>query len=47
MSRVEFGMSYQEIATAQGRPSAVAARMAVGRALVRLAEELRRDGISS
>jgi RNA polymerase sigma-70 factor (ECF subfamily) len=47
VSRVEFGMTYQEIAAAQGRPSAVAARMAVGRALVRLAEELRRDGISS
>ncbi len=38
--RVEMGMSYPEIAEAVGIPSANAARMAVSRALVRLAEVL-------
>jgi hypothetical protein len=32
--------SYQEIATLHGKPSADAARMAVSRAIVRLAEEM-------
>jgi RNA polymerase sigma-70 factor (ECF subfamily) len=36
--RIEFGYTYPEIATAQGKPTANAARMAVSRALVRLAE---------
>lgn len=40
VARVEMGNSYQQIATAQGKASADAARMAVTRALVRLAEEM-------
>ena len=43
IARIELGCSYAEIADALGRPSADAARMAVSRALVRLAEELRRE----
>ena len=43
IARIELGYSYAEIADALGRPSADAARMAVSRALVRLAEELRRE----
>ena len=39
-ARVEMQQSYQEIASAHGRASADAARMAVSRALVRLAEEM-------
>jgi RNA polymerase sigma factor (sigma-70 family) len=39
-ARVEMQQSYQEIATAHGKSSADAARMAVTRALVRLAEEM-------
>jgi RNA polymerase sigma-70 factor (ECF subfamily) len=38
LSRIELGMSYKEIAIATKRPSPDAARMAVGRALVKLAE---------
>lgn len=38
--RVEFGYSYQEIASALGRPTANAARMMVARGLARLAELL-------
>jgi RNA polymerase sigma-70 factor (ECF subfamily) len=38
--RIEFGFTYQEIATALGRPSANAARMVVARGLVRLAEAM-------
>jgi RNA polymerase sigma-70 factor (ECF subfamily) len=41
VGRVELGQSYAELAAACQTPSADAARMAVGRALVRLAEELR------
>lgn len=41
MMRIELGFSYQQIAEAQGRPSANAARMVVARALVRLAELMR------
>jgi RNA polymerase sigma-70 factor, ECF subfamily len=37
LSRIELGLSYKEIAAATNRPSADAARMAVARALVRLA----------
>jgi DNA-directed RNA polymerase specialized sigma24 family protein len=36
--------SYEEIAQLLGKPSADAARMAVHRALVRLAEEMKRGG---
>ena len=39
-ARVEMQQSYQEIASAHGKASADAARMAVSRALVRLAEEM-------
>ena len=42
VSRVEFGLSYAEIAETLGKPSANAARMAVVRSLVRLAEEMKR-----
>jgi len=42
VARVEMDCSYQEVAEALGKPSADAARMAVSRALVRLAEEMNR-----
>lgn len=45
VSRIELGLSYEEVAEALGKPSAGAARVAVSRALVKLAEEMgRRDG---
>jgi RNA polymerase sigma-70 factor (ECF subfamily) len=40
VARVELGLSYQQIAASHDKPSADAARMAVSRALVRLAEEM-------
>ncbi|HTL45826.1 MAG TPA: RNA polymerase sigma factor [Vicinamibacterales bacterium] len=40
IARVELGLNYQQIAVSHGKPSADAARMAVSRALVRLAEEM-------
>lgn len=43
IGRVELGQSYDELAAALEKPSADAARMAVARALVRLAEEMKRD----
>jgi RNA polymerase sigma-70 factor (ECF subfamily) len=42
VARVEVGLTYEEIAEALGKPSWNAARMATARALVRLAEELKR-----
>ena len=42
VARVEMDCSYQEVAQALGKPSADAARMAVSRALLRLAEEMNR-----
>ena len=39
VARVELGLTYAELAEATGKPSADAARMAVSRALVRLAKE--------
>lgn len=42
VGRVEFELSYAELAEMLGKPSADAARMAVARALVRLAEEMHR-----
>ena len=42
LARIELGLSYQEVADATDRASADAARMAVGRALVRLAKEMDR-----
>jgi RNA polymerase sigma factor (sigma-70 family) len=44
ISRVELGLSFEEVAAATGRPSADAARKAVSRALLRLAEEMRHGG---
>ena len=41
VSRLEFGLSYAEIAEAMAKPSANAARMAVVRALTRLADEIK------
>jgi RNA polymerase sigma-70 factor (ECF subfamily) len=43
LARVELGFNYREIAVALGKPSPDAARMAVNRALVRLARELTHD----
>jgi RNA polymerase sigma factor (sigma-70 family) len=43
VARVEMGNSYMQIAAAHAKPSADAARMAVTRALVRLAEEMDLD----
>ena len=41
--RVELGLDFEEIGTQLGKPSPDAARMAVARAIARLAEEMRRD----
>ena len=41
--RVELGLEYQDIANLSGRPSAAAVRIAVSRALVRLAAEMGHD----
>ena len=41
IARLEFGLTYPELAQALGKPTADAARMAVARAMVRLTEELR------
>ena len=42
IARIEMGCSYAEVAELMGKPTADAARMMVSRALVRLAEEMRR-----
>jgi len=42
IARVEMGMSYEELAEALGKPTPDAARKAAQRALVRLAEEMKR-----
>lgn len=42
IARVELGLTYEETAEALGKPSWNAARMATARALLRLAEELKR-----
>lgn len=42
VARVEMGLTYEEIAEALGKPSWNAARMATARALLRLADELKR-----
>ena len=44
IARVEMGCDYEELAESLGRPSADAVRKAASRALVRLAEEMSRDG---
>jgi RNA polymerase sigma factor (sigma-70 family) len=43
VTRVELDGSYQDVARALGKPSADAARMAVTRALLRLAQEMSRE----
>jgi RNA polymerase sigma factor (sigma-70 family) len=42
IARVEMGYSYEELAEALGKPTPEAARKAASRALVRLAEEMKR-----
>lgn len=42
ISRIELDHGYEQVADDLGKPSAAAARMAVGRALVRLAAEMNR-----
>lgn len=45
IARVEWGLTYDELAAALGKPSADAARVAVQRALLKLAEAMKgRDG---
>lgn len=44
IARVEMGCEYEELAESLGKPTADAARKAARRALVRLAEEIARDG---
>jgi RNA polymerase sigma-70 factor, ECF subfamily len=43
IAKVEMGYTYEELADILGKPSADAARKAAQRALVRLAEEMRRE----
>ncbi len=43
VARIEFGGTYRELAEVLGKPSADAARMAVARAMIRLAEEMGDD----
>ena len=45
IARVEMESSYDDMARALGKPSAAAARMAAGRALLRLAEEMKRGDV--
>jgi RNA polymerase sigma-70 factor (ECF subfamily) len=45
VARLEMDGSYQDVAQALGKPSADAARMAVSRALVRLAQEMSREQV--
>ncbi len=47
VARIELGLTYAELASTLDRPSPDAARMAVGRALVRLAEEMHGPASSS
>jgi len=44
IARVEMGYSYEELAEALGKPTPDAARKAAQRALIRLAEEMKRGG---
>jgi RNA polymerase sigma factor (sigma-70 family) len=43
IARVELGQSYEEVAAILGKPSADAARVAVHRAMLRLAEKMNRE----
>ena len=47
VARLELGCSYDEMATALGKPSADAARKTARRALVRLVAEMKRDETSA
>jgi hypothetical protein len=42
--RIELGMAWADVARETGKVSAAAARVAVARAVVRLAEEIRKAG---
>jgi RNA polymerase sigma factor (sigma-70 family) len=42
VARIELGMSFEEVAVALDKPSAEAARKTVSRAMMRLAEDMRR-----
>ncbi|REJ85138.1 MAG: hypothetical protein DWQ36_14750 [Acidobacteria bacterium] len=42
-TRIELGLAYKDVALALGKPSADAARMAVARAIARLASEMARE----
>jgi RNA polymerase sigma-70 factor (ECF subfamily) len=44
IARVEMGYTYEELAEALGKPTPEAARKAAHRALIRLAEEMEREG---
>ena len=44
IGRIELGYTYEELAQALGKPTADAARKAARRALIRLVEEMKRDG---
>ena len=44
VARIEMGYTHEEIADLLGKPTANAARMAVERAIVRLAKAMRDDG---
>lgn len=44
IGRIELGFTYKELAESMGSPSSEAARKAAQRALVRLVEEMERDG---
>lgn len=46
IARIEMGFTHEELATLLGKPSANAARMALERALIRLAAEMRSVGIA-
>jgi RNA polymerase sigma factor (sigma-70 family) len=47
VARVEMGLTYEEIAEALGKPSWNAARMAIARALLRLATELKQGSVNA
>ena len=44
VARIDFGLSYRDIAEATGSPSPNAVRMTITRALARIAKELGREG---
>ena len=44
IARIEMGYTHEEIAVLLGKPTANAARMAVERAIIRLAKTMRDNG---